>query len=74
MAVASAGCRGAMRLHVPRVRFAVQDGYQPPVLSGTNTEGQTVCAAGVHQRGYRGRPGREPYNDRASGRGGLCGR
>jgi len=49
MAVASAGCRGAMRLYVPRIRFAVQDGYQPAVLSGPNTERQTVCAAGVHQ-------------------------
>jgi len=49
MAVASAGCRSSMRLHVPRIRFAIQDGHQPAVLAGPNTERQTNSAAGVHQ-------------------------
>jgi len=49
MAVAPTGCRGAVRLHVPRVRFAIQDGHQLAVLTGPNTERQTDGATGVHQ-------------------------
>jgi len=59
---------------VPRVRFAVQDGHQSTVFTGPNTERQTDGTAGVHQRGDRGRPGREPHNDRTAGRSGLRGR
>jgi len=49
MAVAPTGRRSAVRLHVPRVRFPIQDGHQPAVLAGPNTERQTDGATGVHQ-------------------------
>jgi len=74
MAVAAAGRRCSVRVHVSRVRLAVQDGDQPAVLVGANTERQTDGATGVHQRSDRGGPGRQPDHDRAAGGGGVRGR
>lgn len=71
MAVAPTGRRSSVRVQVSRVRLSVQDGDQPAVFAGANTERQTDGAAGVHQRSDRSRPGRQSHHDRAARRSGL---
>lgn len=71
MAVAPARRRRTARLQVPRVRVAVQDGHQPAVLVGADTQGQADGAAGVHRRGDPGGPGRERHHDSAARGGGV---
>lgn len=71
--MAATGRRGPVRVQVPRVRVAVQDGHQPAVLAGPDTQGQAAGAAAVHRRGDRGGPGRERDHDRAARGGGVRG-